>query len=135
LTSAEADPGILAPAGFPDDIWEWSTRAPTRGSPTAQLYRYVGIDEAISIRDSGCLERGGQLWLTPDYYNDPDEAQRKLALPGQIPPAYRVGPIWALDVVFDGVPLSIAPARFGQPGGGWQVSTTRRIPFGERYKL
>jgi len=120
-----------------DDIWEFGYNPCARSSLTAQLYRYVRRlhhrDECLHIRDHSFVPTVGSTWLTPDRYDNAGQAQARLALPN--PPEHRIGPIWALDVVFDGVSLRISPPRFGQTGGGWELTTTRRIPFGERQRL
>lgn len=113
--------------------WSWATPVALRAGQYVQLYRYVSLVQAEQIRDSGALASRGIVYLSPDRYSDPDRAQRLLALPRK--PEVRIGPIWLLDVFVDAMPFQVVPPQFGQPGGGWQVATTRNVPFGERYAL
>jgi len=128
-----SDPGTVVDPQVWQNIWEFGSNPCVRAAITAQLYRYVQSSECQEIRDRSYVPTRGSTWLTPDCHNNAQDAQSRLALPN--PPEYRIGPIWALDVVFDGISLRAAPRRFGQPGGGWELTTTRRIPFGERHRL
>lgn len=71
-------------------------------------------------------DNGGKTWFTPTRYQDPNEAQRLLALAQA--PQYRVGPIQADTMPVFNVrgPQRIQPA-YGHPGGGIEVCTTEPI--------
>lgn len=98
---------------------------------TQRLYRYVSEPEKEFIVNNRYIEaRSRETFLSPDFYDSEDEARRYLALPPGPQYRYRVGPIWALDITFDGVPLRRVPPAFGQPGGGFEISTHQRIPYG-----
>ena len=116
-----------------EDIWELGGNPPGRTALTSQLYRYVDEEEYTTIRDLGYIQTRGNTWLTPNNVDKAAEAEQFLAL--SHPPGYRIGPVWALDVVIDGYALRISPPRYGRPGGAWEVTTTRRIPYGERHEM
>ncbi len=133
-----SDPGTV-PNPHMDwtDIWEFGSNHQVRAALTAQLYRYVRRkpfqDECQEVRDHSYVPTFGGTWLSPDRYDSAAAAKAGLALPEL--PEHRIGPFWSLDVVFDGISLRASPPRFGEVGGGWELTTTRRIPFGERHKL
>lgn len=137
-STAGTTPDMTAvPALDWDDIWEVGTNPRVRAAVTAQLYRYVSkkphLDECQVARDHSYLPSGGSLWLSPNLFATATDAEQELALPTK--PEHRLGPIWALDVTFDGVSMRVSPPRFGKPGGAWELTTTRRVPFGERHPL
>lgn len=110
------------------DPWNGGSHRNPRVAASGQLYRYVTDD---GKPHSGMIRapNHGHLWLTPNRYTSLAEAQQRLALPK--PPSYRIGPVWSLDTVLDGIPLRACAPRFGQPGGGLEITSTRPIPFGE----
>lgn len=132
------DPGTLLDGTIDwDDIWELGGNPNGRTAMTAQLYRYVApaiyTNDCESIRDRSYISTSGCTWLSPNRYQLWTDAQEFLALPKA--PGYRIGPVWSLDVVFDGLAARISPPRFGRSGGAWELTTTRSIPFGERHSL
>jgi hypothetical protein len=133
-----SDPGTLIDGTIDwNDIWEVGGNPQARTSVTAQLYRYVAPsayrNECQTIRDRSFIPTSGSTWLTPNRYAWAADAEKFLALPH--PPGYRIGPVWALDIAFDGIAARVSPPRFGKPGGAWELTTTRPIPFGERHNL
>ena len=141
MASESADPGrkddshnnnVTRPIDW-DDIWELGGWPRARIAITAQLYIYCSADKGAFVRDYCHIPTSGYTWLTPNVFDSASEAEQKLALPSQ--PIHRLGPFWSLEIVFDGIGLRISPPRFNQPGGGWELTTTRRIPFGERSTL
>ena len=98
-------------------------------SKKSQLYRYVVNDEQkFIVKYHKIKSLHCETYLSPDKYNSADEAQRFLSLP--IKPEYRVGPICSLDVTFDGVFLRRVRAKYGHPGGGWELTTHQPIIYG-----
>jgi len=97
---------------------------------TGILYRYIGKREMVYIKNNNQIYSiSGQTFLTPDLYSKPNDAQRYLALPYL--PKHRVGPIFCVQVVFDAVSLRRVRPAFGQPGGGWEISTNQPIIYGK----
>lgn len=97
----------------------------------SELYRYVSHpDELQQLRRLRLIRSvnpalSGATWLTPDRYNDPAEAQRRLALSRL--PTHRIGPIPRYKVpVFDIEPRTVA-ALNGQPGLGSECRTQLAI--------
>lgn len=82
----------------------------------------VGRD---GIEMSGQISPGpsGRLYLTPDFYDQGSEAQTMLALPHR-PVGYFEIPV---ERVFESSQPERVLARYGLPGGGLQVWTTRAI--------
>jgi hypothetical protein len=132
------NPGTLIDGSIDwEDIWEIGGNTVGRQAFTAQLYRYVAPaaykTDCQDIRDLSYIPTNGSTWLTPLRSDDKRALQNLLALPHE--PGYRIGPVWALDVAVDGIAARISPPRFGHTGGAWELTTTRRIPFGERHSL
>jgi len=132
------DPGTFLDGSIDwNDIWELGSNPVGRLALTAQLYRYVAPaaykTECKAVRDLSYIPTSGSTWLTPLRCDSAMEAAKLLALPHV--PGYRIGPVWSLDVAVDGVAARISPPRFGKTGGAWELTTTRRIPFGERHGL
>lgn len=90
-------------------------------------YRYVGAEEMWSIQEDGWIQsRSGITWLTRDYYEKAEDAQRWLALPQR--PVFRAGPIYDHQLPWFAVePRRVAPG-YGEPGGGWECAVEQAIP-------
>lgn len=96
---------------------------------TMHLYRYVGHGERDYIVNNRRIKsRHCETYLSPDYYDSPGDAAEYLSLP--MTPSYRVGPIWSLDVTFDGISLRRVRAKYGRHGGGLEVSTHQPVIYG-----
>lgn len=100
-----------------------------QASKTLQLYRYVGNQERdFIVKNHQIKSLHCETYLSPDKYNSAEDAQRYLSLPKK--PSCRVGPIWSLDVTFDGISLRRVRAKYGQPRGGWEITTHQPIMYG-----
>lgn len=96
-----------------------------------EFYRYVSNPNELNQLRRLRLVRSvnthlqGATWLSPDRYDDPIEAQRRLSL--SRPPTHRIGPIPAHKVpLFDIDMRTVAPA-YGHPGMGRECRTRLAI--------
>lgn len=99
-------------------------------------YRYVGEAELAYINANREIRSlSGITHFTPDRYDDPDEAQRFLALERR--PQYRVGPIPEGEMPeFDAVPLQEVEFKGpDRPGGGTEMATTATVRLFGVYDL
>lgn len=92
------------------------------------FYRYVSAGELASLRRSRTIQsQSGVTYFTPERYDDPQEAYRKLA--SYAVPEHRIGPIPADEMPdFDQVPLR--PVGFkdrDRPGGGVEAATSKPV--------
>jgi hypothetical protein len=92
-----------------------------------EFYRYISDPAEASqiLHDrkiqSKNAKTGYRTWYSPTRYDNPNDAQRELALPNL--PIYRIGPIPGDQMPTFDIPLrSVSPA-FGQPGLGVEVRT------------
>lgn len=84
------------------------------------FYRYISHNSELDllraerrIRSTNPVATG--TWFTTKRYDNPMEAQRRLAL--SKPPTHRIGPIPEAHMPTFTTPRTVAPAA-GQPGGG-----------------
>lgn len=103
----------------------------------AGLYVYTTQDKLEQIRGKGVIiphQWSGRIWLSPTCYDDPQQAATDLALP--YIPDYRIGPI-SPDVLSEKERASIrlVPPSYGKPGGGLELSTSRRIMIDHIYNF
>ena len=99
-------------------------------------YRYVGEAELAYISATREIRSlSAVTHFTPDRYDDPDEAQRFLALERR--PQFRLGPIPEDEMPeFDAVPLRDVEFKGpGRPGGGTEVATTATVSLFGVYDL
>lgn len=91
------------------------------------LYRYVSSAEKEFIEHQGIiLSRSRITYFTPDRYDDPSEAQAKLALADV--PEWRIGGIPEGQMPdFDALSLRVVNPAYRQPGGGVQCATSRPV--------
>ncbi len=87
------------------------------------LYRYVEAAEFAAIgKDRAIRSLAPTTYFTPDRYDDPVQARRRLALPGVRP--FRVGPIMEEQAGASGWAIpSVVQPLYGQPGGGRECQT------------
>ena len=92
------------------------------------FYRYISAGELQSIRSDRVIRSmSGVTYFSPDRYDDPGEAQGKLALPQQ--PDYRLGPLPA-DERPDFAASPLQPVGYidsQRPGGGVEGATIKPI--------
>lgn len=81
------------------------------------------------------LARSGVTYFTPDQYDNPDEAQRMLAMRHR--PEYRIGPVPADEMPdFDAVPLqSVGFVDPSRPGGGVEAATSGTVYLFGAYRF
>lgn len=99
-------------------------------------YRYVGEAELAYIRANREVRSlSGVTYFTLDRYDDPDEAQRFLALERR--PQFRVGPLPEDEMPeFDALPLQDVEFKGAdRPGGGTEVATTATVSLFGVYDL
>lgn len=95
--------------------------------PIAAFYLYVTHRRLEEIQRTGVIVRSSHpfvTWLTPECYDDPQEAADRLALPSI--PDYRVGPIPPNRLGATSGLYTVSPS-LGKPGGGTELTTT--VPF------